>query len=205
MSLAAFRRNFSSVGVYVATLIGLVLTSSVALADAAELELARRRFATGQLLYEQGRYDEALAEMKAARAALDKPQFDYNIGLCLEKLGHASEAADAFERFVRALPNDPEAPRIWQRIAELRVSTGAPKNLRSEEPVPTPMPIATPAAAATDGPSRSARTPLVKRWWLWTAVAGAAVLAGAAIGLGIGLSDPSRYPATMPTDGTVRF
>src|SRR4051812_12298103 len=101
-------------------LLALLPAPSVAVADEADTELARRRFETGKLLYDRGRYDQALVELQSAQASLQRPELDYNIGLCLDKLGRAREAADALERYIQARPDDGEAAGIWQLIAELR-------------------------------------------------------------------------------------
>jgi hypothetical protein len=47
---------------------------------------------------------------------------------------------------------------------------------------------------ATAPPPR--KTPVYKKWWLWTAVGGVVVV-GVAVGLGVGLSGSSG-PATFP-------
>jgi tetratricopeptide (TPR) repeat protein len=110
--------------------IAALLCSS--LAQAGDREIARKRYEMGLLLFQRGSYADALKELQAAKAALDRPEFDYNIGLCLEKLDRPQEAAEALERFVGARPNDPEAAGIRRRIAELRT--------RQPEPPPPPEP-----------------------------------------------------------------
>jgi hypothetical protein len=89
--------------------------------DSGDREMARKRYEMGLLLFQRGKWGDALAELQAAKAALDRPEFDYNIGLCLAKLGRAREAADALERFVEARPDDPQTPSIRARIVQLRM------------------------------------------------------------------------------------
>ncbi len=105
----------------------------------------------GLLLYQRGRYSDALRELEAAKAALARPEFDYNIGLCLAKLDRPEEAADALERFVTARPDDPEAPSIRTRILELRRQVKPPPPEIDHPPLPpvatTPAPPPPPAAA----------------------------------------------------------
>ena len=100
----------------------LLLLASPAYSEG-DTDLARRRFATGQLLYTRGRYLDALREFEAARAVEARPPFDYNIGLCLEYLDRREEAADAFERFAAVCASDPEVGAVWKRIAQLRATT----------------------------------------------------------------------------------
>jgi tetratricopeptide (TPR) repeat protein len=80
-----------------------------------------------------------------------------------------------------------------------------------EAPPPSPPAAPPPEAAAASvtiehpAPPATAKKPLYKKWWLWTAVGGVVVV-GAAIGLGVGLSSSApSFPAAQPTDGTFRF
>ncbi len=109
--------------------------------DDGDREIARKRYEMGLLLFQRGKYGDALRELEAAKSALDRPEFDYNIGLCLAKLERASEAADALERFVAARPDDPETPAIRQRIIELRAQPKPPESEVEHPPLP---PVTTP-------------------------------------------------------------
>jgi hypothetical protein len=51
-------------------------------------------------------------------------------------------------------------------------------------------PAVAPVTATKTAPER---TPVYKKWWLWTAV-GVAVVAGVAIGVGVGLSAGTHAP-----------
>jgi hypothetical protein len=49
----------------------------------------------------------------------------------------------------------------------------------------------------TPAPAPQKDQPLIKKWWLWTAVGGGVVVIALAVGLGVGLSQgDSPYPAT---------
>jgi tetratricopeptide (TPR) repeat protein len=122
--------------------IAALLCSSLAQAQlhSSDREIARKRYEMGVLLYQRGSYSESLKELQAAKAALDRPEFDYNIGLCLAKLDRPQEAAEALERFVNARPNDPEAPAIRRRIAELRTELPPPPAPQEAPPPPPPEP-----------------------------------------------------------------
>jgi tetratricopeptide (TPR) repeat protein len=119
-----------------------LLLCSLAYADS-DREIAKRHYQTGIQLFGRGQYAKALEELQAAKAALDRPEFDYNIGLCLAKLDRNEEAATALERFVESRPDDPEAPAIRRRIAELRAIPPAPKEAapapREAPPPPPPQ------------------------------------------------------------------
>jgi tetratricopeptide (TPR) repeat protein len=131
-------------------ILAAIALPTAARADEADRELARQRYATGKLLFDRGRYADALVEFEAAKDALHKPEFDYNIGICLSHLDLPGKAAEALERFITALPNDPEAPKIRRMIAELRVK--AAQKPAAPEPAPEP-PTPPPPAPPPAGPS----------------------------------------------------
>jgi hypothetical protein len=69
------------------------------------------------------------------------------------------------------------------------------------KPEPAAATAAAPVAAVTTTePKRDARTPVYKKWWLWTAVAVAAVGVGVGVGLGVTAGGSS---APTPELGTV--
>jgi len=119
-------------------------------ADAGDRELARQRYLTGTMLFQRGRYADALVELERGNQADPRPEFDYNIGLCLEKLGRAAEAADAFERFLAARPRDSEAEALRADIARLRQSAAPPIAATAPAP-PSPSPPPPPSLHADAG------------------------------------------------------
>jgi tetratricopeptide (TPR) repeat protein len=123
-------------------LIALALVCAVGHADEGDRDLARKRYEMGMLLYKRGKFADALKELQAAKAAFDRPEFDYNIGLCLAKLDRPAEAAEALDRFVSARPDDPETPAIRARIVELRsqLPKPPPEPVVTEAPPPPPPP-----------------------------------------------------------------
>jgi tetratricopeptide (TPR) repeat protein len=134
-----------------------VAASTVA-ADEPERELARRRFETGKLLFDQQRYAEALTEFEAAQHTLNLPAFDYNIGLCLARLDRPAEAADALERYIQSSPDDPEAAAIWQMIAQLRTTAVRKAAERAAQQQQAPPPQTPPPQAE---PPKPVAAPLV--------------------------------------------
>lgn len=180
--------------IFVATAV-LAALALPALADVQDpdTEVARRRFMRGAELYDQGRYAEAAAEFEAASRLRPAPQFDFNIGRCLDRLEHWGEAADAYERYATSHPPDEEDVRA--RVAVLR------KRVLAERPaVVVPTAVSPPQRQADIAASTPmSAPPLARRWWLWTAVGGA-VVAGVAVGVGVGVTHGGdRFPPT--TDG----
>jgi hypothetical protein len=187
----------------------IALTVGAAHGDPTDQELAKRRYATGQLLFRSERYREALDEFLAARASLPRPEFDYNIGMCLARLNRPTEAADALERYMTAKPDDPDAANIWRTIAELRAQAAklreatdgahaAPPKVSPPvtAPVAAPPPVA-PVAARPDATSDGVRTALLatgrgKAVVALSAFGVAAIVSGIATGSSA-LAERGRY------------
>ena len=145
--------------------------------DDPDTEAAHRHSNAARAAYELGDYRGAIAEFEAARALKPLPELDYNIGRCLERIEQWGEAAAAFQRFVDAQPQSPDAPAMRERIAVLRS--------RVRQPPPAPPP---PSAPAHD--RRALIAPVVLG-------AGAVVLAAA--GTGGYLSAWSDYQSSLST------
>lgn len=169
-------------------------------------ELARSRYATGQALFQRGRWSEALAEFEAAKSLMKSPAFDYNIGMCLSHLDRPGEAADALERYITAKPDDPDAASIWRMVAELRAEAvrrsqhpETPPQKALEKPPEKPpekadlLPPPTLTAEPSSPPSDKRAT--YKKAGIATAVVGAALLVTAAVTGGIARSWRSDYDA----------
>ncbi len=119
----------------------------VAQSDAAAPEdgraLARRRVAEGQALYEQAKYEEALVAFQDAAAAYASPDFQFNIGLCYERLGETRAAIRAFEAYLRNKPDARDRASVEHRIEELR----AEQDRETSPAVPTPVLVEPPGQA----------------------------------------------------------
>jgi tetratricopeptide (TPR) repeat protein len=92
-----------------------------------------------------------------------------------------------------APPQPPPAPP--QPVVEKPAPSGAPPAVADNEPLPAePM-------AAAEPYQRWRSKPIYKRWWLWTAVGGAAVVVAVGVGLGVGLSQSGEaafQPSLQP-------
>jgi hypothetical protein len=91
-----------------------------------------------------------------------------------------------------------------ERTAKSRPPMGVAPGEEPPEPSTPPAPVVAPAPTAPPPPTHAERpTPVYKKWWLWTIVG--VVVAGAAVGLGVGLGLPPEH-ATAKTDfGTFSF
>lgn len=175
-------------------------------AAAGDQELARQRYLTGTVLFQRGRYADALVELERGKQSDPRPEFDYNIGLCLEKLGRAVEAADAFDRFLAARPLDPEAEVLRADVARLRQLAAPPVAVTPPSP---PRDVATAVAAGPQpygAPTSVAQAfaPILQQPFARTArgkttialaVVGGALLVTGAVTGGVALGDRATYRA----------
>jgi hypothetical protein len=94
--------------------------------DAAVVEQARQRMETGQALFAQGRYAQAMAEFEAAYAAQPYGAFLYNAAVAAEKAKDLQRAIAHYKEFLASDPNAPDAPDIKAQIDKLEKALSAP-------------------------------------------------------------------------------
>ncbi len=73
----------------------------------------------GWVHYEGGRFVEAREAFIDAAWAYRLPEFQVLIGMAEEKLGRATSAASAYQRFIESRPHAPEVEQLTERIATL--------------------------------------------------------------------------------------
>ena len=142
--------------------------------------LAKQKVVEGQDLYEQARYEEALVAFQDAAAAYASPDFQFNIGLCHERLGEPRAAIRAFEAYLRNKPDASDRASVEHRIAQLRAELERPQS--PPPPVVEPPPAA--AEPVDDPVERKPHRPLVISGSVLLGVGGAVAIAG---GLGFGV------------------
>ncbi len=213
--------------------LGLSLLLGLALGDAAAAEPdARSLYEHGTTLYDLGQYREAAHEYEAAFKLRPSPPLLFNIAQAYRLGGDPANALRAYRSYLRRSPDASNRAEVTQYIATCEKQlASAPKpaeptvaaeaaTTTTPPPRTPPSPTATPAlevqatsAAAPASPAlelraaptdRSARTPVYKRWWLWTTVA-VVVAGGAAVGLGLTYGQrkdisvpPNSHPVQFP-------
>ena len=94
----------------------------------------RSLYLAGSLAYDAGDLRVALTRFKDAYAIAPAAALEYNIGLCLERLGSADEAIQWYERFVRRPHIDPEQGKDLririERLRQGKTSAGVASRLR---------------------------------------------------------------------------
>lgn len=142
-------------------------------------EDARQMFEAGAVAYERGRYDLALSQFQESYRLSNRPVLLYNVGTTLDRLRRDEEAVDAFERFVSAMPDHPNAALARERITFLRARIAAEASGETS-----------PALNSGD----EGGDDIAGAWWLWTIVGAVVVGAAVGIGLGVGLSEQRALP-----------
>jgi hypothetical protein len=153
-----------------------------------DTEIARRHFEAGRAKYQESDYLGALGEFEAARKVRQLAAFDYNIARCLDRLERPAEAVVAYERYLAAAPNEPDAADVRARVGVLKQRIG--------EARPSPHP----AVALTVAPPPERRS---RRLIAPSVVAGAAV-AAAVVGAGLLGSVSADYDSLVAGPSSCR-
>jgi tetratricopeptide (TPR) repeat protein len=180
-------------------------------AHADERAKARTAFHAGLHHYNLGEFKAALESFREAYRHYDDTSFLFNIAQCERQLGHKREAIQEYRAYLNNAGHPDNADLVRQNIRALEkeltdeedakraAAASAPAPAHAEPPplLPTPPPATTPSPAlVAAGPTaRAERTPVYKKWWLWTIVGGVAV-AGAATGVALALTRPTPLTAS---------
>lgn len=97
---------------------------SVESADERE-EQARAVFQAGRVAYGNGDFESALEYFRRALELSDRPALLFNVGMAATQLRRDREALEAFEAFLEAEPDAPNAAQVRARIEVLRRSLQA--------------------------------------------------------------------------------
>jgi tetratricopeptide (TPR) repeat protein len=202
---------------------GLVVMAALGCASAAaaagDTESARAHFNRGTKLYDLGRYLEAAKEYEATYELKDDPALLFNIGQAYRLGGNLPDAIRAYKSFLRRVPDSAQRPQVEAHIRAMQETLEKQRASTppATPPAPTPSPSATtPATAGAPAPTataptddrRDARTPLYKKWWLWTIVGGV-VVAGVVVGVTVAVVTRDSFEPSLgtvgPTGLTVNF
>ena len=97
----------------------VLLSCALAAADARQDHAARDAFKVGRTAYEAGDYQLAYDKFRESFQLSHEPALLYNIASALQGLKRPHDAAEALRSFLRVQQNDPDRPKIEQRIATL--------------------------------------------------------------------------------------
>jgi len=199
--------------------IPILLWCAIAGADARQDQAARDAFKVGRAAYETGDYQLAYDKFKESFQLSHEPALLYNIASALQGLKRPHEAAEALRSFLRLQPNDPDKPKIEQRIATLeeeqrmidiekakQEAEAEAERKKHEPPVNlTPPPPEVRTVIVHEGMTEAERKHRRKVLAISLTVGGV-VLVGGAVALALALTQTSTAPFTMtdlgPHSGT---
>ena len=135
------------------SLLMIGLLTAPAFAQDARQERARELYQNGAILYEEGRYDDAIAAWQEAYRLSEKPELLFNIANAQERSGHYEDALDTLSRY-RAYAAADEREALDRRIRNLerRAEEAAAAAPTTAAPTTTPPPTAPPPVTPTPQP-----------------------------------------------------
>lgn len=133
-----------------------------------------------------GRFEEAKRAYLQAYQRRADPRLLYNLARVMHKAGRSYEAATYYKSYIDA---GAEGSKEQQQKAQQYLDQAKAEAAAAEKPAGLEFSTTQPDAPSSPKEAPK-KTPLYRKWWLWTAV-GAAV-AGIAIGVGLGVA--SRRP-----------
>lgn len=188
-----------------------LLVCSAAAADRRQDEAARAAYNIGKAAYENGDYQTAYDKFKESFQLSHEPALLYNVASALQGLKRPHEAAEALRSFLRLQPNDPDAPKIQQRIATLEeeqriidADRRAAEEKRAAEERrlhPVLVPTGPTALAAAPADTRAAERRRRNRALAIGLSIGGVVLVGGAVALTLALTLSKTEPFTMTSLG----
>lgn len=123
-------------GVGTKWLLALALAASVARAEGAAIDAAKRSMEEGQTLYAEKKYAEAAAAFAKAYSLSPYAAFLFNEGVCHERLGDLDRAIATFQRYLSADPSAPDAESVRARVRKLEAALAAKKEQKEPPPAP---------------------------------------------------------------------
>lgn len=169
------------------------------------------RYDRSRALYQEGRYEECISELQAAYRLRQLPRLLLNIGHAYRKLGRAREALSHYQLYlqVEADPRPEIRADVERGMAQARAllqatEPTAPRGPGAPPPATSPGVQAAPALTfrpqVPTAPA-PAPQPVYKKWWFWTALGGAAVVAaGVTAGVTVSVLGRRDDAPTGPID-----
>lgn len=173
------------------------------MAQAGESEDVRARelYQSGAILYEEGRYEDAVVAFEEAYRLSARPALLFNIANALERTGRWGEALDVLSRYRAYAPADERATldrritNLERRIAETKPGTPAPDSARPDE-----------VRTAPTVPSAASPSPFFRPLPLGLAGVGVVSLGASAVlgGIALGAHDNAAAGCATDTGGALR-
>jgi tetratricopeptide (TPR) repeat protein len=163
----------------------VVLTAATALAQAPDLDLARRHFEAGSQAYDRKDYAAAETAFWAAFTITKDPLLYYNIGQAQQRQGHAAAAVSSYRLYLLGVPDAEDRAEVRRIIEALELE------LRSPVRLPPSVTAAQPVGPATSPASQPEARRNTRRLAAWITGGGAVAL----LATGVAMSAVSRSKA----------
>jgi tetratricopeptide (TPR) repeat protein len=164
---------------------------------------ADEALAKGQRLFQDGKYTEAIEQLRTGYVVSPQPRFLYALGQAYRLNHQCKEAVKAYRDFIRSEPSHSQIASTESNIQ--RCGEEDPSSLIEEPVKPTPDPKANVVVIPPVENVLVAappRTPTYKKWWPWTILGVAVVGVGLGVGLGLGLHHTGNsFNPTLPDVG----
>src|SRR5688572_25909182 len=119
------------------------------------LTRAMAAYERGQENYKLAQYEAALADFQEASSLYASPDFQYNIGLCYEKLGRYDQAVLAYVTYLKVKPDADDRVSVEATIKRLQ------EIIKQQKEAPTTTPTPQPEGPKDTPPERDTSKPLI--------------------------------------------
>jgi len=197
--------------VLLSLIVGSLLFTRASFGDSKSVD-ARAHFQSATSHFAVGEFAEAADEYQKAYKLKPDPALLYNAAQSYRLANNLEKAQILYRNFLQLYPNEGNAEEVRTQIAKLREAIAAADKAKNAPPMEAkpmtpstdvaeakPVPPQTAPVAAATAPTKVERTPVYKKWWLWTIVG--VVVVGAVVGGVVATQVPSGTWANGPTVG----
>jgi tetratricopeptide (TPR) repeat protein len=157
-------------------------------AEQAQGEAAAKAYEEGKRALDLREFATAVARLKEAYRVQPRPGYLFHLAAAYQGLGQAGEALQFYRAYLTANPDAPQAQAVRAAMAECQRRVDEERRRAEADRIRRGLPPTPPDPGAR-------RTPLHRKWWLWTTVLG---VAAAAVGVGLGLGLQSGGSRSLP-------
>jgi len=157
-------------------------------AEQAQGEAAAKAYEEGKRALDLREFATAVARLKEAYRVQPRPGYLFHLAAAYQGLGQVAEALQFYQSYLSANPDAPQAEAVRAAMAECRRRLEEERRRAEADRIRRGLP-----PTPTDPGPR--RTPVHRRWWLWTTVVG---VVAAAVGVGLGLGLQSGGTRNLP-------
>lgn len=184
-------------------MLSLLLSLLVASAHAGDDDArARELYENGAILYDEGRYEDAVAAWSEAYRLSNRPGLLFNIANAEERLGRYQEALDHLNRY-RAFAEESERETLDRRIANLERRLEAVRAEAAANPTTTPPPTEPVVTTPSPPPPVEKKAKLSPLPFVLFGVGGASAITGGVFGgMAVGARSDAGGACTAVGDQT---